>query len=114
QAWNYFNHLLVNPDGTRFIFLHRWREKYNPRTRQGSGFITRMFTANADGSDLFVVDPSGATSHFIWRDVDHICAYTKPRGQKWGFYVLRDRTGETELVGEGVMTQNGHQTYVPH
>jgi hypothetical protein len=41
---HYFNHLLINPDGTRFIALHRWRY---PNERR----LTRMITANPDGSD---------------------------------------------------------------
>lgn len=111
--WNWFNHLLINPDGTRFIFLHRWREQYDPRKREGSGFITRLFTANADGSDLYMLDPSGFTSHFVWRDPEHVCAWTRPQGHKDGFYLFRDRTREVQQVGAGVMTVNGHNTYVP-
>ena len=106
-AKHYFNHLLFNPDGTRFIFLHRWR----PDGGRG-GFKTRMFTANADGSDLYLLDPSGHTSHFIWRDPDHVCAWTAPKGMKGGFYLFTDQTDEVVQVGEGVMTENGHNTYL--
>lgn len=105
---HYFNHLLYNTDGSRFIFLHRWR----PDRGKGN-FRTRMFTANADGSDLYVLDPSGDTSHFIWRDPDHICAWTRPTGRPWGFYLFLDRTRLVEPVGAGVMTVNGHNTYLP-
>jgi hypothetical protein len=111
--WNWFNHLLVSPDGSRFIFLHRWRENYDPRKREGSGFITRLFTANSDGSDLYMLDPSGFTSHFVWRDPEHVCAWTRPAGHKDGFFLLRDRTQEVRQIGAGVMTVNGHNTYVP-
>ncbi len=105
---HYFNHLLFNTDGTRFIFLHRWR----PDRGRGN-FRTRMFTANADGSDLFVLDPSGNTSHFIWRDPRHVCAWTQPKGKPAGFYLFEDRTDEVTPVGPGVMTVNGHNTYLP-
>jgi len=109
--WHYFNHLLISPSGDRFIFLHRWRksEGGNPT----GGFTTRMFTVAADGSDPYVLDPSGYTSHFIWRDPHHICAWTKPIGQKAAFYLFRDRSKKTELVGDGVMPLNGHNTYLP-
>ena len=108
DAKHYFNHLLYNTDGTRFIFLHRWRPD------RGKGhFRTRMFTANADGSDLYVLDPSGNTSHFIWRDPDHICCWTKPDDRPWGFYLYLDQTRLVEPVGAGVMTVNGHNTYLP-
>ena len=26
DKWNYFNHLLISPDSSRFIVLHRWRD----------------------------------------------------------------------------------------
>ena len=76
DKWNYFNHLLVSPDSSRFIVLHRWKES------RGSGddaepygrFTTRMFTVSLDGTERFILDPSGHTSHFIWRDAQHVCA----------------------------------------
>lgn len=109
--WNYFNHLLVSPDGSRFIFLHRWRD--DAGGSPSGGFTTRMFTARPDGGDLYVLDPSGHTSHFIWRDPRHVCAWTRPEGRKAAFYLLKDKTREMEIVGEGVMTRNGHNTYLP-
>ena len=107
KAKSYFNHLLVNPDGTRFEFLHRW------------GFpkwtgATRMFTADKDGSDIRLIDASGNTSHFIWRDPGHILAWTRPRQCPDGFYLFEDREGGTvELIGKNEMTVNGHCTYLP-
>jgi hypothetical protein len=61
DQWNYVNHLLVSPDSKRFIFLHRWRAKGPDDTdfKVNNGFVTRMFTANLDGSDLFVLGSIG-------------------------------------------------------
>ncbi|MCP5517777.1 MAG: hypothetical protein H7A45_11050 [Verrucomicrobiales bacterium] len=112
--WHWFNHLLVSPDSTRFIVLHRWRASTGsgPDAEPTGGFTTRLFTLAMDGSDRFILDPSGATSHFIWRDPEHVCAWTRPAGMPAGFYVFRDQTREVEPVGAGVMTENGHNTYV--
>jgi hypothetical protein len=115
EYWHYFNHLLINPDDSRFIVLHRWRRS------TGSGadaeptgsFTTRMFTVSMDGSQRCIVDPSGSTSHFIWRDPQHICAWTRPAGKKAAFYLFKDQTREVKIVGEGVMPVNGHNTYLP-
>ncbi len=114
--WNYFNHLLINPDNSRFIVLHRWRASTGsgPNAEPTGGFTTRMFTVAMDGSDRYILDPSGATSHFIWRDPDHVCAWTKPTGKPAAFYLFRDQSNQLEIVGEGVMTQNGHNTYLPN
>ncbi len=113
--WNYFNHLLVSPDSSRFIVLHRWRnDNGDPRDPQPKGrFTTRMFTVAMDGSNRHILDPSGNTSHFIWRDPEHVCAWTQPVGQPPGFYLFTDPSDKFEPVGSGVMTQNGHNTYLP-
>jgi hypothetical protein len=105
---HWFNHLLVNPDGSRFEFLHRWR-----RPGQG-GWTTHMCTAAPDGSDVRVIDPSGFTSHFIWRDPSHILAWSRQEPHGGGFFVFEDKSGGLiEQVGRGVMTQDGHCTYLP-
>jgi hypothetical protein len=116
EKWNYFNHLLISPDSQRFIVLHRWRDSTGdgPDAEPTGRFTTRMFTANMDGSDRFILDPSGFTSHFIWRDAKHICAWTRPKGRKDAFYLFKDQSNEIEIVGDGVMTRNGHNTYVPN
>jgi len=104
---HYFNHLLISPDGTRLEFLHRWR---GPGVKS---FGTRMLTCALDGTDLYVLDPHGHTSHFIWRDPAHICAWSWHPDLGNGFVLYKDKTREVELVGKGVMTQNGHNTYLP-
>ena len=104
---HYFNHLLINTDGTRVEFLHRWR---GPGVRS---FGTRMLTCGLDGADLYVLDPHGRTSHFIWRDPQHICAWSWHPKLGSGFILYKDQTQEVSLVGKGVMTHNGHNTYLP-
>ena len=107
HAKHYFNHLLFSPDGSRFIFLHRWRSSKPPRAG------TRMFTAKPDGTDVRIVDDYGSTSHFIWRDPQHILAWSRHPSHGSGFYLYEDGTREVEIVGKGIMTQNGHCTYLP-
>lgn len=109
NAKHWFNHLLISPDGKRFIFLHRWRGEAEGK----GGFSTRMFTAGSDGKDLHILDPHGKTSHFIWRDPEHVAAWAwhPSRGDK--FYLYRDRTDTVEVIGPDTMTVNGHITYLP-
>lgn len=108
NAKHWFNHLLIAPDDQRFIFLHRWRGK-----KEGTSFATRMFTADANGKNLHVLDPYGKTSHFVWRDNDSVIAWAWHPSKGDRFYLYRDRTDQVEVVGEGVMTVNGHCTYLP-
>ena len=58
-----------------------------------------MFTAKADGSDLYVIDPSGFTSHFVWRDPDHVFAWAYYPTFKERFYLFKDKTREVSAIG---------------
>jgi len=113
DAKHYFNHLLCNTDGSRFIFLHRWRVWQDAQHSKMGGFQTRLLTATLDGKDVRVIDPHGKTSHFIWRDPHHILAWAWHPSHGNAFYLYDDRTGEARIVGKGVMTRNGHCTYLP-
>ena len=111
RAWvdksiHWFNHLLFNTDGSRCYFLHRWQVP-------GGGWATRAFTINPDGSNPFVLDPYGYTSHFIWRDPKHVMAwaYHPSHGRK--FYLYEDKTENVEVMAPDVMVVNGHNTYLP-
>ena len=107
-AKHWFNHLLFNTDGSRLLFLHRWRGD-----QEGRSFATRMFTANPDATRPYILDPHGRTSHFVWRDAQHVMAWAWHPSQGDRFYLYRDQTDQVEVVGKDVMTVNGHNTYVP-
>ena len=108
DATHYVNHLLWSPSGQRFVFLHRWRPDGGR-----AGFRTRMYTLGAEGEDLHLLDSSGHTSHFIWRDEEHVAAWSRPADRAWGFYVFRDRTSEIEPLGAAALRQDGHLSYLP-
>jgi len=60
------------------------------------------------------VDDYGRTSHFIWRDPAHILAWSWHPSHEGAFYLYQDQTtNQVEAVGLGVMTVNGHCTYLP-
>ncbi len=104
-------HLLVSPDGKRFIMLHRWTQ---PR-QHGGGHLTRLITAAMDGSDLRIVIPNGYASHFIWRDPQHILSQAKGwlGNDQWGDFLFEDKdSGIVEEIGHGVLDNGGHLTYL--
>lgn len=107
QHW--FNHLLFSPDGGRFIFLHRARQQASNEGR----WDTRMFTCGRDGSGLHVVADHQLVSHFIWRDAEHILAWSREPETGDHFHLYRDETDAVEVIGEGVLTRDGHCTYSP-
>ena len=105
---HWLNHLQFNPDGTRFIFLHRWR-----RPEDGKWW-TRLLTAAPDGSALRDVADDGMVSHFDWRDPAHLLAWAKQPGHGDHYYLFADRDGSAgDIVGDSVLTTDGHCSYSP-
>lgn len=107
NSLHWFNHLLVAPDGKRFIFLHRWQG------RQHKTFQTRMFTAAPDGREIYELDPFGKTSHFIWKGKRQVLAWAWHPSAGEKFYLYTDRTQKVRVVGSREMVLNGHCTYLP-
>lgn len=107
---HYFNHLLYSPSGGRFIALHRWRYPDGSR-------LTRMITANDDGSDIRIVCGNGYTSHFIWKDDTHILAQSRhfDGNDDWGNFLFEDVDGGGDVreIGRGVLDRSGHTSYLP-
>jgi hypothetical protein len=73
---------------------------------------TRMITVNRDGSDLYVLNPHGMTSHFIWRDPEHILAWAYHPSGGTHFYLFRDKSEEVAVVGRDVLVEDGHCNYL--
>ena len=108
EGRHWFNHLLWNTNGTRFIFLHR---AYRRAPKEG-GWVTRMFTANADGSQPHCVADHGMVSHFIWKNPTQILAWSiEPEGTH--FHLYDDQTETKAVIGEDVLKHDGHCTYSP-
>ena len=108
QARHYFHHLLVNPDGSRLVFLHRWYID-DPNRR-----YTRMFSCAPDGSQLRTVVDTGLASHFIWRDPQHILLWARHPSHGNRYYVFEDKEGgAVELIDSPLLVDDGHCTYLP-
>lgn len=102
----WFNHTVINPSATKFLFLARSRDKKNK-------IDSAMFTANLDGSDLRMVVPFGSgVSHFGWRNDTEIIATFYLNDRKEMNHILFDIQKQNyKIVGENFLIGNGHCTY---
>ncbi len=103
---HWFNHVQVNPDGSRAAFLHRWR--HGPHE-----WRTRLITVNPDGSDPHVLANSGFYSHYDWIDRDQLVGWTDHGCSRDSYLVQRDRTEEMQVIGDGILDCDGHMSLSP-
>lgn len=73
---HWVEHIMINPEGTRFCFLHRYSPVSNVLQ-----YRTRICVANIDGTGLQVI-PGWNTymwSHFGWQGADNFAIYSYKR-----------------------------------
>jgi hypothetical protein len=138
---HWIEHLMINPDSSRFLFLHRF-------PLPDGGFCTRLLTANMDGSELFLLS-DGMVSHMCWRNSRQILAWARrpslitrarQRGifanplSRWAlnwarhhergwirqhvigdsFLLFTDLSQQVEPVVVGILTEDGHCSLSPN
>lgn len=98
------NHLMLSPDGKRFMALYRWfvgKRKY-----------TRLITSSIDGTDKYVLSDDDMVSHCCWKDNAYILAFANKKGSGTGYYLMKDKTDQYRRCWPG-LTCDGHPGYSP-
>lgn len=99
------NHLMLSPNGKRFMVLYRWfigERKY-----------TRLITCNVDGSDMYVLSDDDMVSHCIWKDNKHILAFENKKDGGIGYYLMKDKT-QFFFHCWPKLISDGHPSYSPN
>ncbi|WP_052812997.1 surface carbohydrate biosynthesis protein [Desulfonatronum thioautotrophicum] len=104
-AEHYFNHLLFNPSSTRFLFMHLW-------VKAGKRF-SRLLTSDCNGQDMWVVNNEGHTSHYTWKSNTELLVWATHAQFGSHYYLYKDQSNERSILGKGVLTEDGHQSYLP-
>jgi hypothetical protein len=105
-AEHYVNHLSYNPSGTSFMFIHLW-----VRRDTGQRF-SRLFVADADGSNLRLLLDNGLVSHYAWMNEDLLSVVSRISRKEVRYLVLHRRNGFVRILGNQVLTEDGHQTFL--
>ena len=99
------NHLMISPNGGRFMVLHRWFV--------GERKYTRLLTADCNGGGLYNLLDDDFVSHCYWKNDKQILTFAEKKGEGRGYFLLDDRSKEyrhfwTKLAGDG------HPSYSVH
>ncbi len=105
DAEHYFNHILFNPDGTRFMFFHVWL-KNNKR-------FTRLITCDINGNRKYALINEGYVSHYCWKSNDELLAYSTHANTGTNFHLYKDKSDVRKIIGKGILNHDGHPSYSP-
>jgi hypothetical protein len=98
------NHLMLSPNGKRFMVLYRWFV--------GQRKFTRLITCNVDGSDMYVLSDDDMVSHCYWKNDEEIIAFERKKEYGPGFYLMKDKTQEWTHIWPQ-LSNDGHPSYCP-
>ena len=98
------NHIMLSPNGKRFMVLYRW---FN-----GQRKYTRLITCNVDGSDMYVLSDDDMVSHCFWKNDEEIIAFENKHDGGTGYYLMRDQSVEYMHLWEQ-FSNDGHPSYSP-
>lgn len=96
------NHLMISPDGSRFMVLHRWF--------QNKVKYTRLVTCNMDGTDMYNLSDDDFVSHCCWKNNQEILSYLNKKDGGKGYYLMKDKTQEFTRCWSS-LAMDGHPTY---
>ena len=98
------NHLILSPNGKRFMVLYRWfcgQRKY-----------TRLITCDIDGKDMYLLSDDDMVSHCYWKNDSEILGFERKKKGGPGYYLMKDKTQEwTHLWPK--LSNDGHPSYSP-
>ena len=104
NAHHYFNHLMFNPSGNRFLFLHCWLSEGKRHSR--------LLTCNSDGSDLYPLIKSDHVSHYTWHNDKELLVYARHSDGKF-FRMYSDRTESSHIIDKMHLSEDGHPSFRP-
>lgn len=98
------NHIMISPNGKRFMVLYRW---FN-----GQRKYTRLITCNIDGTDMYVLSDDDMVSHCYWKNDSEILAFENKKESGPGYYLMKDKTQEF-IHCWPQFSNDGHPSYSP-
>lgn len=98
------NHIDIAPDGSKFMFLHRW---IGPKGR-----FTRLVVCNKNGSNLKILNGDTMVSHCCWLNSSEILAFCNYKGDV-GYYKFDLNTETAMLYSKLLPRVDGHPSISP-
>ncbi|MCD8019188.1 MAG: hypothetical protein LUF92_06265 [Clostridiales bacterium] len=98
------NHLMISPNGKRFMVLHRWFQKGRKHTR--------LVTVNVNKTEIYNLSDDVFVSHCYWKNDDEILSFLRKKETGNHYYLMKDRTREYKMYWPKLNT-DGHCSYSP-
>ncbi|RTZ42383.1 glycosyl transferase [Candidimonas sp. SYP-B2681] len=93
------NHVMISPDGQKFIFLHRYFV--------GKRKFDRLFLAQANEKKLKILSNHEMVSHCFWVNDNALISYMRGPTGRDGYYIINTDTGQITPYSNGKLDSMG-------
>lgn len=98
------NHLMISPNGKRFMVLHRWFQKGRKNTR--------LITVNVDKTEMYNLSDDVFVSHCYWKNDNEILSFLRKKEMGNHYYLMKDKTQDYKMYWPE-LNIDGHCSYSP-
>ena len=106
QAQHKVNHIMYSPQGSRYVFMHRWLGS--------NGKYSRLYVADKNGNLKLLLDDR-MVSHYSWQDEEYLLAWARTQEHGDRYYLINVITGEKQIIGQNILDVygDGHPSFSP-
>ena len=105
KAKHKVNHIMISPNGDKFIFMHRWLSGSGKR-------YDRLLVSDIKGKNIKIIADDEMVSHCCWYNNDIIVGYLNHSSYGAAFYKIDLRANEPHLLSEKLLKfGDGHPTF---
>jgi len=96
------NHIMIRPDGKRFMVIHRYIKK-------GKKY-SRLLTMDNSGNNIYNLSDDVFVSHCFWKNNNDIISFLRKKKYGNHYYLLKDMSEKYKLLLSDLNT-DGHCSY---
>ncbi len=99
------NHIMISPNGKKFMVLYRWFIGFRK--------FTRLITCDIENKDMYLLNDDDMVSHCFWKNNEYILAFENKKNEGPGYYLMKDRTNDYIHLWKQY-SNDGHPSYSPN
>ncbi len=99
KARHWFNHIMISPNGNKFIFLHRWCI--------GNRKLDALIVSDINGNNVKCLVDDGMVSHCFWNGDKEIVSFMRDKQLGDRYYLIDIESSKRRILGEGIIDKFG-------
>ncbi|MCD4818919.1 MAG: glycosyl transferase [Candidatus Cloacimonetes bacterium] len=99
NAKHWFNHIMISPNGDKFMFLHRWLD--------GNRKFDALIISDINGNNVKCLADDDMVSHCFWNGNSKIISFMRDKNLGDNYYLINIKSNKRKILGKGIIDKFG-------